>query len=54
MDTLLLQSEQLAFISEAQKLNAGEIKKLKSKLSELAKVAGKEIIDQLRKELGIA
>lgn len=47
------QSEQTAFISEAQKLNAGEIKKLKSKLSELEKVAGKEIIDQLRKELGI-
>jgi hypothetical protein len=47
-------SEQTAFISEAQKLNAGEIKKLKSKLSELEKVASKEIIDQLRKELGIA
>lgn len=47
-------SEQTAFISEAQKLNAGEMKKLKSKLSELEKVAGKEIIDQLRKELGIA
>ena len=46
-------SEQTAFISEAQKLNAGEMKKLKSKLSELEKVAGKEIIDQLRKELGI-
>ena len=48
------QSEQIAFISEAQKLNAGETKKLKSKLSELEKVASKEIIDQLRKELGIA
>jgi hypothetical protein len=48
------QSEQTAFVSEAQKLNAGEMKKLKSKLSELEKVAGKEIIDQLRKELGIA
>ena len=48
------QSEQLAFISEAQKLNAGEMKKLKSKLSELEKIAGKEIIDQLRKELGIS
>ena len=46
-------SEQIAFISEAQKLNAGEMKKLKSKLSELEKIAGKEIIDQLRKELGI-
>ena len=46
-------SEQTAFISEAQKLNAGEMKKLKSKLSELEKVAGKEIIEQLRKELGI-
>ena len=46
-------SEQTVFISEAQKLNAGEMKKLKSKLSELEKVAGKEIIDQLRKELGI-
>lgn len=48
------QSEQNAFISEAQKLNASEKKKLKGKLSELEKVAGKEIIDQLRKELGIA
>ena len=48
------QSEQSAFISEAQKLNASEMKKLKSKLSELEKVAGKEIIDQLRKVLGIA
>lgn len=47
------QSEQTAFISEAQKLNAGEKKKLRSKLSELEKVAGKEIIDQLRKEIGI-
>jgi len=47
-------SEQIAFISEAQKLNASEKKKLKSKLSELEKVAGKEIIDQLRKELGIS
>ena len=48
------QSEQTAFISEAQKLNAGEKKKLRSKLSELEKVAGKEIIDQLFKELGIS
>ena len=48
------QSEQSDFISEGQKLNASEMKKLKSKLSELEKVAGKEIIDQLRKELGIA
>ncbi len=48
------QSEQNAFISEAQKLNASEKKKLKGKLSELEKVAGKEILDQLRKELGIA
>ena len=47
------QSEQTAFISEAQKLNAGEKKKLRSKLSELEKVAGKEIIDQLQKELEI-
>jgi len=47
-------SEQIAFISEAQKLNASEKKKLKSKLSELEKIAGKEIIDQLRKELGIS
>ena len=43
-------SEQTAFISEAQKLNAAELKKLKSKLSDLQKVVGKEIIDQLFKE----
>lgn len=45
--------EQTAFIREAQKLNAGEMKKLKSKLSDLAKVAGKECVEQLQKELGI-
>ena len=43
-------SEQTAFISEAQKLNAAELKKLKSKLSDLQKVVGKEIINQLFKE----
>ena len=43
-------SEQTAFISEAQKLNAAELKKLKSKLSDLQKVVGKEIIYQLFKE----
>lgn len=47
------QTEQTAFISEAQKLNAGEKKKLKSKLSDLEKVTSKESIEQLRKELGI-
>lgn len=46
-------SEQAAFVREAQDLNAGEKKKLKSKLSDLEKVAGKESVDQLRKELGI-
>ena len=46
-------SEQTAFVSEAQKLNAGEKKKLKSKLSDLEKIAGKESINQLCKELGI-
>lgn len=47
------QSEQFAFISEAQKLNASEIKKLKSKLSELEKVVGKENTEHLREKLGI-
>ena len=47
------QSEQTAFISEAQKLNAGEKKKLKSKLSELGKVADKESVEKIRKELGL-
>jgi hypothetical protein len=46
-------SEQTAFVSEAQKLNAGEKKKLKSKLSDLEKIAGKECVNQLCKELGI-
>ena len=45
--------EQTAFINEAQKLNAGEKKKLKSKLSELEKIAGKEMTEQLRIELRI-
>ena len=47
------QSEQNAFISEAQKLNAGEKKKLKSKLSDLAKVIGKDVCEGLIKEIGI-
>lgn len=47
------QEEQTAFIAETKNLSAGETKKLKSKLSELEKVAGKDIIDQLRKEIGI-
>lgn len=46
-------SEQTAFVSEAQKLNAGEKKKLKSKLSELVKLVGKECVGQIQKELGI-
>lgn len=45
--------EQTAFITEAQKLNAGEKKKLKSKFSDLAKVIGKDVCDGLAKELGI-
>jgi hypothetical protein len=47
------QSEQTAFISEAQKLNAGEMKKLKGKLSELEKIADKESVEIMRKELGL-
>ena len=47
------QEEQTAFIAEAKNLSAGEIRKLKSKLSDLAKVAGKECVEQLQKELGI-
>lgn len=47
------QSEQTAFISEAQKLNAGEMKKLKGKLSELEKIADKESVEIIRKELGL-
>jgi hypothetical protein len=47
------QSEQNAFISEAQKLNAGEKKKLKSKFSELVKVVDKESVEIIRKELGL-
>lgn len=45
--------EQAAFANEAKNLSAGEKKKLKSKLSDLEKIAGKECVDQLRKELGI-
>ena len=43
--------EQAAFANEAKNLSAGEKKKLKSKLSDLEKIAGKECVDQLRKEL---
>lgn len=47
------QEEQTAFIAEAKNLSAGEIRKLKSKLSDLAKVTGKECVEQLQKELEI-
>lgn len=48
------QSELSVFIAEAKNLNAGEKKRLKSKLSDLAKVADKECVEQIQKELGIA
>ena len=47
------QEEQTAFIAGAKNLGAEEIRKLKSKLSDLAKVAGKECVEQLQKELEI-
>lgn len=46
-------SEQAAFVTEAKKLNSVEKKKLKSKLSDLEKITGKEGVDQLRNELGL-
>ena len=48
------QPECEAFIAESRKLAPKELKKLKSKLSELAKVTGKECVEQIQKELGIA
>ena len=45
--------EQAAFLNEAQKLNSGEKKRLKSKLSALEEIAGKGSVDQLCRELGI-
>ena len=45
------QSEQTAFINESQTLNGGEKKKLKSRLSDLAKIVGRDIIEKLAKEL---
>ena len=47
------QSEQNAFISEAQKLNVSEKKKLKGKFSDLAKVIGKDVCEELAKKIGI-
>ncbi|MBR1400030.1 MAG: hypothetical protein IJ604_09145 [Prevotella sp.] len=47
-------SEQAAFMNEAQQLNAGEKKKLKSKLSDLEKIVGKENVERIRTELGIS
>ncbi len=47
-------SEQAAFINEAQQLNAGEKKRLKSKLSDLEKIVGKENTERIRTELGIS
>ena len=47
-------SEQATFINEAQQLNAGEKKRLKSKLSDLEKIVGKENVERIRTELGIS
>ena len=45
------ETEQKAFVSEALNLSSKELKKLKSKLSELAKITGKDATDKLCEEL---
>lgn len=47
------QSECEAFITEAQQLVPKELKNLKSKISALTKIVGKELTDKLCKELGV-
>lgn len=47
------QAEQIAFVSEAQNLKAGEKKRLKNKLSELTKIIDSDICEMLAKELRI-
>ena len=47
------QTERDAFLAEARQLSSKEMKNLRSKLSDLAKVTGKEVCDGLAKELGI-
>ena len=48
------QSEHDAFIAEARRLPAKELKNLKSKLSALAKMVGKDVTDHLCNELGLS
>lgn len=47
------QTERDAFLAEARQLSSKELKNLKSKLSALAKITGKEIADELCNELGL-
>lgn len=47
------QTERDAFLDEARLLPSKELKNLKSKLSALAKITGKEIADELCNELGL-
>ena len=47
------QIERDAFLAEARQLSSKELKNLKSKLSALAKITGKEVADELCNELGL-
>ena len=47
------ETEQKAFVSEALNLSSKELKKLKSKLSDLAKMTGKEVTEKLCEDLKI-
>ena len=46
-------TERDAFLAEARQLSSKELKNLKSKLSALAKITGKEVADELCNELGL-
>jgi hypothetical protein len=46
-------TERDAFLAEARQLSSKELKNLKSKLSALAKITGKEVADELCNDLGL-
>lgn len=48
------QTEQAAFLNEARQLSPKELKNLRSKLSALSKIVGKDVTDQLCNDLGIS
>jgi hypothetical protein len=53
-DRVFGQPEREAFLAVARQLSSKEQKNLKSKLSALSKIAGKDVTDELCSELGLS